>query len=187
MRPGMSSWLSMFALLACTQAPVSSTPAPVSTAPAPTPAPATGAPAQSAVSAEQAARNDSLRRDRQMHVNRILEQIKGKEDLPSEDVFQNIKILQNVPARRLLGMMSGGYSNSLGVSCSHCHVTTDFGKDDKPTKQIARDMVAMVRVINDTLLKRIPNIKSENPGVNCGTCHDGTARPGFGPQQRPRS
>ncbi len=40
-----------------------------------------------------AARNDSLRADRLSHVNRILEQIKGKEDLPAEEVFQDIRIL----------------------------------------------------------------------------------------------
>ena len=117
------------------------------------------------------------------HVARIREQIKGKEELPAEEVFQNIKILKNVTAGRLLGMMSGGYSGSLGVSCSHCHVTTDFSLDDKPAKDVARGMVGLVAAVNDTLLKKIPGIRSARPGVNCGTCHNGRARPGFGPQQ----
>ena len=86
------------------------------------------------------------------------------------------------PAGRLLGMMGGGYSNSLGVSCSHCHVTSDFAKDDKPQKQVTREMVGMVSFINDSLLKKIEGIQSENPGLNCGTCHNGRARPGFGPR-----
>ncbi len=120
-----------------------------------------------------------------MHVNRILEQIKGKEDLPAEQVFQDIKILKGMPARRLLGIMNQGYSNSLGVSCSHCHVTTDFSKDDKPQKQVARDMVAMSAFINDSLLTKIKGIRSENPGVNCGTCHNMRPRPGSGPRARP--
>ena len=122
-----------------------------------------------------------------MHVNRVLEQIKGKEDLPAEQVYQNIKMLEGMPAGRLLAVMNRGYSNSLGVSCSHCHITEDFAKEDKPTKQVARDMVAMVGIINDTLLKNIKNIKSANPGVNCGTCHNGRTRPGFGPMQQPRA
>lgn len=155
-------------LIACTQAAQSPPPAQV-----PAPSQAT-------------ARNDSLRADRMMHVNRIREQIKGKEDLPAEEVFQNIKLMKTMPARRLLSIMNGGYSSSLGVSCSHCHVTSDFAKEDKPEKQVARDMSLMLRTINDTLLRRIPNLKSATPGLNCGTCHNGRARPGFGPQQQTR-
>ena len=189
MKFSLSAWSSMVALLACTQAPASSTPAPV-TAAAPAPAPPAAAMqmGRPGLTPEQtAARNDSLRQDRMMYVNRIRAQIAGKENLPAEEVFQNIKMLKGSTAGRLLGVMSGGYSNSLGVSCSHCHVTDDFSKEDKPTKQITRDMSAMVRVINDPLLRNIKNIKSESPGVNCGTCHNGTTRPGFGPQQQQRA
>lgn len=137
--------------------------------------------------AQIAARNDSLRADRQIYVNRIREKIKGKEQLPAEEVYQDIRILRGRTAGQLLGMMSGGFSNSLGVSCSHCHVTEDFSKDDKPTKQIARDMWGMMRTINDSLIANIKNIKSANPGVNCGTCHNGRARPGFGPEAEGRA
>ncbi len=129
-----------------------------------------------------AARNDSLQKDRTAHVERIRAQIKGKEELPAEDVFQNIKVLNKTPAGRLLNIMAGGYSNSLGVSCSHCHVTTDFAKEDKPQKQVTREMVQMAAFINDSLLKKIDGIQSQNPGVNCGTCHNSRARPGFGPR-----
>lgn len=140
-------------------------------------------PGQPAPSPEQAAaRNDSLQKDRQMHVDRIREQIKGKEELPSEEVFQNIKVLNKLPAGRLLNIMAGGYSGSLGVSCSHCHVTSDFAKEDKPQKQVTREMVQMAAFINDSLLKKIEGIQSQNPGLNCGTCHNGRARPGFGPR-----
>jgi hypothetical protein len=140
-------------------------------------------PGQPAPSPEQvAARNDSLQKDRQMHVDRVREQIKGKEELPSEEVFQNIKVLNKMPAGRLLNIMAGGYSNSLGVSCSHCHVTSDFSKEDKPQKQVTREMVQMAAFINDSLLKKIEGIQSQNPGLNCGTCHNGRARPGFGPR-----
>ena len=186
MRSRLSAWSSMFALLACTQAPASSTPAPVQAATAPVPT-AQAAAAQTAPTPEQiAARNDSLQKDRTMHVNRIMEQIKGKENLPAEQVYQNIKMLTGMPAGRVLAIMNRGYSNSLVVSCSHCHITDDFSKEDKPTKQIARDMVAMMGIINDTLLKNIKNIKSANPGVSCGTCHNMRPRPGFGPQQQQR-
>lgn len=151
------------------------------TAAAQTP-PATPAPTPEQI----AARNDSLRADRLSHVNRILEQIKGKEDLPAEEVFQDIRILKGMPARRLLNIMGMGYSNALGVSCSHCHVTSDFSSEDKVAKQVARDMVAMAAIINDSLLRNIKNIRSENPGVSCSTCHNSQPRPGFGPRGRPQ-
>jgi len=77
-------------LVACTQTPASSTPAPVQVAAPVTPA-STQVPVPAgragAMSPEQlAARNDSLQKDRQMHVDRILKQIAGKEALPAEEV-----------------------------------------------------------------------------------------------------
>jgi len=174
--------LVLVTLVACAQPPSSSSPSPVpGAAPAASPGPR--------MTPEQiAARNDSLQKDRQMHVDKILKQIAGKEELPAEQVYQNIETLKGMPAGRLLNVMNRGFSNSLGVSCSHCHVVTAFDKDDKPEKQIARDMFAMVGTINNTLLKNIKDIKSPNPTVNCGTCHNGRARPGAGggPQGAPR-
>jgi hypothetical protein len=138
------------------------------------------------MSAEQiAARNDSLQKDRTQHVNEVLASIAGKENLPAEQVFKNIQMLKGMPASRVLAIMNRGYSNSLGVSCSHCHVIGEFDREDKPTKQVARDMAAMVTTINGTLLKNIKNLKSSDPTVNCGTCHNGRARPGAGSQAMP--
>ena len=181
---------------ACTQQPPAANPAPVqgaagaSTASVAT-APATGAaaaqgPAAPAMTPEQiAARNDSLQKDRMLHVNEVRAQIAGKEQLPAEQVYKNIQTLKGVPAGRLLAIMSQGYSNSLGVSCSHCHVVGEFDREDKPQKQIARDMSGMVRTINGTLLKEIKNLKSPDAVINCGTCHNGRARPGAGSAAMP--
>ena len=187
MRLSASACLLMsIGILSCAPAaPTASAPAPTQTAVAALPPPpASGGPTTAPMRTpeQEAARADSLQKDRQFHVNRIREQIKGKEELPAEEVFQNIKLLKTVPAGRLLNMMAGGYSNSLGVSCSHCHVTTDFAKEDKPQKQVTRQMVQMAAFINDSLLKKIEGIQSASPGVNCGTCHNGRARPGFGPR-----
>ena len=187
MRLSLSAWVPVsIVVLSCAPATQPSpAPAPAQTAvAAPPPPPASGARTTTpTLTPEQAAaRDDSLRRDREFHVNRIREQIKGKEELPAEEVFQNIKLLKSTPAGRLLNIMAGGYSGSLGVSCSHCHVTSDFAKEDKPQKQVTREMVQMAAFINDSLLKKIDGIQSENPGVNCGTCHNGRARPGFGPR-----
>jgi Photosynthetic reaction centre cytochrome C subunit len=181
---------------ACTQQPASVSPAPVAgtgaTVAAPAAGPAMGASgapgAQAAprMTPEQiAARNDSLQKDRMLHVNEIRAQIAGKEQLPAEQVYKNIQSMKGTPAGRLLNIMSGGYSNSLGVSCSHCHVIGEYDREDKPTKQIARDMSAMVRTINGTLLKEIKNLKSPDAVINCGTCHNGRARPGAGSAAMP--
>lgn len=176
---------------ACTQsvpvnpAPVQGT-APASTGAGTAAATGQGPAAAGGMTAEQiAARNDSLQKDRAMHVDKIRAQIAGKEQLPAEEVYQNITMLKGTPAGRLLNIMSGGYSRSLGVSCSHCHVVGKFDSEDKPTKQIARDMSAMVRTINGTLLKEIKNLKSPDAVINCGTCHNGRARPGAGSAAMP--
>lgn len=161
------------AMSACTQAPAPASPAPAPPPPAASPAAAVAAP------------TDSLVKDRTDKVNEVLASIAGKEQLPAEQVYKNIKLFKGMPAGRVLNIMNRGFSNSLGVSCSHCHIVGEYDREDKPTKQIARDMFAMVNTINGTLLKDIKNLKSPNPTVNCGTCHNGRARPGAGSAASP--
>ncbi|MFY9609214.1 MAG: c-type cytochrome, partial [Blastocatellia bacterium] len=100
-------------------------------------------------------------------------QIADKKNQPAEQVFKNIQLLKGMPAGRLLRVMEGGFSKSLGVDCTHCHVAGQWEKEDKPTKQIAREMWAMMGSINTEQLKKIKNLKSASPGVNCTTCHRG--------------
>jgi hypothetical protein len=109
-------------------------------------------------------------------LNKLSEQIKGKENEPAEKVFKNIQSLKGVPAGRLLRIMEIGYGRSLGVSCSHCHVPGQWESESKPTKQIARDMVAMVGTINGQMLKNIKNL-NERATINCTTCHRGQIAP----------
>ncbi|HKO97244.1 MAG TPA: c-type cytochrome [Pyrinomonadaceae bacterium] len=115
--------------------------------------------------------------DQSQALAKLRESIAGKENEPAEKVFKNIQLLKGVPAGRLLRIMEMGYSRSLGVTCTHCHVPDAFEKDDKPTKQVARDMAAMVGAINNQHLKQIKNLKSETPVVNCTTCHRGQTKP----------
>jgi hypothetical protein len=104
-------------------------------------------------------------------------EISGKENQPAEQVFKNIQLLKGMPAGRLLAVMEVGYSKSLGVNCTHCHVAGQWEKEEKPTKQITRDMSAMAKAINTEYLKGIKNLKSPNPVVNCTTCHRGQVKP----------
>ncbi len=115
--------------------------------------------------------------DQSQKLAELMKQIAGKENQPSEQVFKNIQIFKGVPAARLLRIMELGYSRSLGVNCTHCHVIDQWDKDDKPTKPIAREMAKMVQTINNDLLKNIKNLKGPNPIVNCTTCHRGQIKP----------
>ena len=125
--------------------------------------------------------------DQEAKLAELRKQIAGKEQMPAETVFKNIQFLKGVPAGRLLAVMKIGYSRSLGVNCTHCHVIDQWEKDDKPTKQTARDMAQMVRTINNDLLKNIKNLKSESPVINCTTCHRGQTKPALDLAEAPKS
>ncbi len=116
--------------------------------------------------------------DQQQALAELKKQIAGKENQPANEVFKNIQLFKtNVPAGRLLAMMEIGYSKSLGVNCTHCHVPGAWEKEDKPAKQITREMVQMTMTISNDLLAKIKNLKSERPVVNCTTCHRGQVKP----------
>jgi len=120
---------------------------------------------------------DSLQADRKHYMDEFRLAIKGKEKAPADSVFKNIKLFKGVPAGRVLAIMNFGYSNSLGVSCGHCHDTQHFEMDTKPEKEITRKMAAMSAKINNVLLKSIDGLKGPNPVVNCTTCHRGSVKP----------
>ena len=124
---------------------------------------------------------DSFASERDSLMQETLKDYAGKENMPAESVFKNIKVIKGRTVEQVLRAMNMGFGRSLGVRCQHCHVLRHWADEDKNTKQIARDMWAMTQRINEELLPTIKNIKSEKPGVICGTCHHGTARPGLGP------
>ena len=124
--------------------------------------------------------------DQAQAIAQLRSAIAGKEDKPAVEVFKNIQQYKGVTAGRLVRIMEFGFTRSLGVDCTHCHVPGQWDLDDKPTKQIARDMSAMVGIINNEHLKKIPNLNSTNPSVNCTTCHRGQTRPALElPDARP--
>jgi hypothetical protein len=122
-------------------------------------------------------RADTNARVRDSLMNDVLQTIQGKENLPADSVFKNIKLFKGRPAGQMLRIMNGGWARNLGVGCAHCHVVGEWDKEDKVQKQIARDMSAMVQQINTQLLPAIKNLKSERPIVNCTTCHRGDVKP----------
>ncbi|HEX7174267.1 MAG TPA: c-type cytochrome [Pyrinomonadaceae bacterium] len=146
-----------------------------------TPTPTPAAPTQT--SAPQA----SASFDQAKALSDLRARIAGQETKPAAEVFKNIQILKTVPAGRLLAVMEVGYSRSLGVDCTHCHLPGEWEKDDKATKGVAREMITMMRAINEEHLKKIKNLRSETPVVNCTTCHRGQTKPALNlPDARPR-
>jgi len=91
----------------------------------------------------------------------------------AEQVFKNIKVLNELPQSQLYPAMRFMVA-SLGVQCGFCHVfkngQLDSAADDKPEKQTARAMIKMVLDINKTFAQG-------NPSVSCYTCHRGRTSP----------
>lgn len=126
------------------------------------------------VTAQTAA--DSIDAEKKAFLEAIGKEISGSEGKPATEVFKNIKMMKSVTAGRLLSIMNFGYSRSLGVSCTHCHVPGKWDSDEKPAKLAARSMAAMVGRINDELAT-LGNLRSSKPTVNCTTCHRGQTQP----------
>lgn len=113
-------------------------------------------------------------------VQQWTERIAGRENDPAGQVFTNIQVpwLKDVPARQFLLIMNGGYSRALGVTCTHCHVETDFASDEKRPKLAAREMAVMHRSINQQLagMQHLA-APSGQRAINCSTCHRGEIDP----------
>jgi Photosynthetic reaction centre cytochrome C subunit/Tetratricopeptide repeat len=100
------------------------------------------------------------------------------------DEHQNLQVLPDTISHDALIAVMRNFTTSLGVRCTHCHVTpagapdsTDFVSDAKPTKEIARGMMRMVRAINGEHLPDIPQLGDNRMQVGCMTCHRGAPRP----------
>ena len=89
-------------------------------------------------------------------------------DKPVEQTKKNIKVLQGLPSSQLIPVMAF-MSNSLGVTCAHCHAK-DFASDEKPAKETARKMIAMQRAINEQHF-------AGKLTVTCNSCHRGQVKP----------
>ena len=122
--------------------------------------------------------NESTQETNDRYMRDVLKSIAGHEQEPAEKVFKNVKIMKQAPAERFLRIMNLGYAKALGVTCEHCHVTTDFSSDEKRPKRAAREMAEMHHDINERLNK-MQNLAPKEGGhfINCSTCHRGTVDP----------
>jgi hypothetical protein len=93
--------------------------------------------------------------------------------------FTNLQVFpKDIPHDDLIQTMRG-FSFSLGVRCTHCHVEQgekmDFASDAKKEKDVARTMLKMVGNINHEYIDKLG--KESPTQVQCVTCHHGLARP----------
>jgi hypothetical protein len=82
--------------------------------------------------------------------------------------FKSVRVLTDMPASLIIPTMAF-ISNSLGVTCLHCH-TDVYESDEKPMKEKARSMIRMMRAVNETQF-------GGQRAVTCETCHHGRATP----------
>lgn len=151
-----------------------------SSSPSPAAAPAAGpaaAPAAGPAGAPPSGSPPPYAADNEKYIAEVQAAIKGKEELPAKEVFKNVQMLGDLPAARLLRTM-GGFTRSIGVACTKCHVAGQWDSDEKDDKGVTRDMMKMTRAINEDYLKKIAALAEDKPNVNCNTCHRGQAHPG---------
>ena len=111
------------------------------------------------------------------------QQIAGKEQLPAEEVFENIQTFKGRPAISVLRIMEQAFVPNLGVECTHCHVEKQWASDEKPQKDIARRMWVMRAEWQEEARKASGNPKAV---VTCYTCHKGQPKPAFSPADPPK-
>lgn len=106
--------------------------------------------------------------------------IPASADIPNE--FKNLKVFPKDVGKRELVDAMRGWSQALGVRCTHCHVlrtpgdydTMDWASDEIKDKETARGMMRMVQKINGDLLPATGETKAR---VSCMTCHRGLTDP----------
>ncbi len=91
------------------------------------------------------------------------------DDRSAREVYENLEQFGDIPARQLRDVMQT-YSASLGVGCTHCHVSGDWASDEKFQKRMARRMHEIRTGLQDDFF-------DSRQALSCWTCHQGQPRP----------
>ena len=113
---------------------------------------------------------------RKVIVDKLMAQIAGREDSSSQVVFQNLELLQDTTAARLVKLMDA-YSVAMGRNCEFCHVIDKWADDSKPDKKRSRLMIQITNAINREQLSKMPADEQGTPKIDCMTCHRGRNEP----------
>ena len=124
----------------------------------------------------RAARRDSINAADAVLVDKLMAQIAGKENASSQDVWQNLELLQDTTAGRLVKLMDE-YSRAVGRGCDFCHVVDKWADDSKEHKKTTRIMIAVTNAINNEQLTKLPLDHGSTPKISCMTCHRGANSP----------
>ena len=96
---------------------------------------------------------------------------------------KNLKVLPKDFTRDQVTAIMRGFTNALGVRCTHCHVgqdgnpqSMDYASDEKHEKAAAREMIRMVTTINTDFVSKVAEGDAAAI-VRCETCHRGRAHP----------
>ena len=138
-----------------------------------TPAPGRGGRGTPLTPEQLAARRDSIAVLRAATVNQLLTTIAGKEDLPAGQVFKNVQLMKDVPAKAFLIQMDSVFGRALSQNCTSCHVGADFATDSLQRKRTARTMIEIVQSINKVELAKF-RPAPRTPQITCITCHRGS-------------
>jgi hypothetical protein len=162
------------ALLSCT--PAQSTPSPATVPGAATSSPEAAAPIVPVRRLPPS--RDSLVKLRAVYVNRVLQEIAGRENEPAEQVFKNVQVLKGITAAELVHKMDADYAVAMSWNCTNCHRLApqgNFASDTSADKKRARFMQQMMNDINTVQLPRL--YPKDTPKVSCATCHRGYNEP----------
>ncbi len=125
---------------------------------------------------QRAARRDSMAVVRKAVVDSLLTRIAGREDSSSQVVFQNLELMQDTTAGRLVKLMDE-YSVAMGRNCEFCHVPGNWADDTKENKKRTRVMIQVTNAINREQLTKMPADREGTPKISCITCHRGSNSP----------
>jgi hypothetical protein len=125
---------------------------------------------------QRAARRDSIAAVRTAIVQKLMTQIAGKENAKSQDVWQNLELLQDTTAGRLVTLMDD-YSKAVGRGCEFCHTIDKWAEDTRKEKKTTRMMIQMTNAINNEQLSKLPAGRGGTPKISCMTCHRGANDP----------
>ncbi len=128
---------------------------------------------------QRAARRDSINADRQRLADSLMATIAGRETEPAGQVFKNVKLLKDMPAKDFIDAMNNDYAKAIGRSCDFCHERNDYASDERKEKATTRIMIAMEDSINNSpaYLPQLKNRRGTWPHIECVTCHRGMNEP----------
>jgi hypothetical protein len=132
---------------------------------------------------------DTLMLDREKYLSFLKDSLKGKESLPADSVFKNIKSLKGKSTEQLLSIMNN-WGHALGVTCKFCHEVNNWASEKSRNHLRTREMIVMNDRLNRDLLSQMKGFR-QPVTMGCISCHNEMKEPPHdgprpqGPRPRP--